>query len=514
MRKIREILRLRFDRNCSHAEIAKSIGIGSTTVGECLSRAKKANVSWPLPEDYTDEQLELCLYPSSQMSQAQDETQRGTIDWTYIHQELKRKHMTLMLLWTEYKQQSPQGLSYSQYCHRYREWRGYLDVWMRQPHKAGEKLFVDYAGKTMPVLLDKSTGEIGEAQIFVATLGASNFTYVEATWTQTLPDWIKSHVNAFEFFGGCPEIVVPDCLKSGVHKSHLYEPDINPTYQDMATHYSVAVLPARPNSPKDKGKVENGVLQAERHILAKFRSRVFMSLQELNCAMRPLLDALNNRPFQKLPGSRLSQFNELEKPALQPLPERYYEYAEWKKVKAGFNYHVEIDKHFYSVPFTFIKKELHVRYDTNTIEIFYQSNRIASHVRSYIAYGYTTETLHMPKKHQYQVEWTPERIASWARKTGEATEKLVETIMSSYLHPQQAFRSCVGIIRLGKSYGTDRLEAACKRALDIGAHSYKSVESILKNKLDQTALSETSPLTNGKGTPTSHEYIRGKHYFK
>ena len=514
MRKTREILRLRFDCKCSHKEIAKSICIGSTTVGECLARAKKANISWPLPEDLTDEQLEVSLYPSAQKTSAKAEEQRGKIEWNYIHQELKRKHVTLMLLWNEYKQHHPRGLSYSQFCHRYREWNERLDVWMRQPHKAGERLFVDYAGQTMPVLLNKSTGEIGDAQIFVATLGASNFTYTEGTWTQTLPDWIKSHVNAFEYLGGCPEIVVPDCLKSGVHKTHLYEPDINPTYQDMATHYGVAVIPARANSPKDKAKVENGVLQVERLILAKLRNRVFLSLHELNQAIRPLLDELNRRPFQKLPGSRLSQFIELEKPVLKPLPARRYEYAEWKKVKAGFNYHVEIDKHFYSVPFTLIKKELHARYNTKTIEIFYQSTRVASHLRSYVAHGYTTDPQHMPKSHQRHAEWTPERIASWARKTGNATEKLVETIMSSYHHPQQAFRSCVGIIRLGKSYGTGRLEAACKRALHIGAHSYKSVESILKNNLDQNPLPANPPHSNGKNIPDSHEYIRGKAYFE
>lgn len=511
MRKIKEILRLRFDCKCSHKEIARSIGIGGTTVGECLSRAKRANISWPLMDGLTDEQLEILLYPSAQKDNIKPKDQQGKISWDYIHQELKRKHVTLMLLWNEYKQNYPEGLSYSQFCYRYREWSEHLDVWMRQPHKAGEKLFVDYAGRTMPVLMDKNTGEVGEAQIFVATLGASNFTYVEATWTQTLPDWIKSHVNTFEYLGGCPEIVVPDCLKSGVHKTHLYEPDINPTYQDMATHYGVAVIPARANSPKDKGKVENGVLQAERHILAKLRNRVFLSLQELNQAISPLLDELNKRPFQKLPGSRFSQFNTLEKPALKPLPILRYDYAEWKKVKAGFNYHVEIDKHFYSIPFTLIKKELLVRYNTRIVEVYYQNTRITSHIRSYIAHRYTTDPQHMPKSHQHHAQWTPERISAWAKKIGKSTAQLVEAIMASRTHPQQGFRSCVGIIRLAKSYGDARLESACKRALHIGTYSYKSVESILKNKLDQHPL----PSAPQKELfPDSHEYIRGQNYFE
>ncbi|MBL0941814.1 MAG: IS21 family transposase [Alphaproteobacteria bacterium] len=506
MRKVREILRLRFDCGCSYQAIAKSIGISSSTARDCVNRAKAANLSWPLSSELNDEQLEMSVYPPSEKI-----NQRRDIEWSYIHKELKRKHVTLRLLWGEYKEQDPQGIGYSQFCDTYRKWRNALDIWMRQPHKAGERLFVDYAGQTMSVLVNKQTGEVGEAQIFVATLGASNFTYTEATWTQTLPDWIKSHVNTFEFFEGCPEIVVPDNLKSGVHRSHLYEPDVNPTYQDMASYYGVAIIPARANTPKDKAKVENGVQQVERQILAKLRNRTFLSLSELNQALRPLLDELNQRPFQKLPGSRLSHFQDIEKSALKPLPTTRYEYAEWKKVKAGFNYHIEIDKHFYSIPFTLIKKDLYVRYDTKIIEVFYQSKRVASHIRNYSAYGYTTDSLHMPKAHQHHAEWTPERIALWARKMGEATAQLVEAIMASRVHPQQGFRSCVGILRLAKSYGEDRLESACRRALHIGAHSYKSIESILKNKLDQHPLPSPS---SDQALPDSHAYIRGQNYFE
>ena len=509
MRKIREILRLRFDCKCSHEMIAKSIGVGSTTVGECLTRFQDAHLTWPLPEGFTDEQLETALYPSTLKTKGDLEDPQRQVDWSYVHQELKRKHVTLVLLWNEHRQQHPQGLGYSQFCHRYTQWKAHLDVWMHQPHKGGEKLFVDYAGHTMPIVIDNRTGEVKDAQIFVATLGASNFTYTEATWTQTLPDWIKSHVNAFEFFQGCPEIVVPDNLKSGVQKAHRYEPDLNPTYQDMATHYGVAICPARSRAPKDKAKVENGVQQVERQILAKLRNRTFFSLHELNQALKPLLADLNERPFQKLPGSRLSQFQQVDKPALKPLPLTRYEYAEWKRVKVGFNYHIEVDKHFYSVPYTFVKRELYVRYDTKIIEIFDHGKRIASHMRNYRPHAYTTDLLHMPKAHQKQAEWTPERITSWAKKTGESTAKLTKVIMESRAHPQQGFRSCVGILRLGKTYGESRLEAACKRALDIGAHNYQSVDSILKNKLDQQPL-PSSP--QGK-TPDSHEYIRGKHYF-
>jgi transposase len=514
MRKIREILRLRF--NCGHSQesIAKSIGIGKGTVWDFLNRAKKADLSWPLPDDLSDEQLERRLYPSTQKVVKNADKQSKIIEWSHIHKELKRKGVTLMLLWHEYRNQQPNGLGYSQFCNLYREWTEHLDVWMRQPHKAGEKMFVDYAGQTMPVVHDNETGEIKDAQIFVATLGASSFTYAEATWTQTLPDWIGSHVRAFEFFQGCTEIIVPDNLKSGVQKSHIYEPDINPTYQDMAVHYGVAIMPARSKAPKDKAKVENGVLQVERQILAKLRNRVFFSLPELNQAIRPLLDELNKRPFQKLPGSRLSQFQEMEKPLLKPLPSTRYEYAEWQEVRVMFNYHIEVQKHFYSVPFTFAKKKLQVRYNDKIVEVFYKNGRVVSHMRSFVANGYTTALSHMPKNHQVQAEWTPERIASWGKKIGQQTEKFLEAIMQSRSHPCQGFRACLGVLRLEKRYGVQRLEAACGRALSIGSYSFKSVESILKNNLDQNPLPANSAMANEKPVPDNHENVRGQNYFK
>jgi len=508
MRKIREIMRLRFECGCSHRIIGKSVNISDSTVSECLMRVKEANLSWPLPDDLTDDQLEALLYhpPLKKVG----EKKKWDVDWSYIHKELKRKNVTLRLLWLEYKEKQPEGIRYSRFCQVYKDWHKKLEVWMHQPHKAGEKLFVDYAGHTMPVV-DPKTGEITQAQIFVATLGASSFIFTEATWTQTLADWIQSHINAFEFFQGCPEIVVPDNLKSGVRKTHLYEPDINPTYQDMAAHYGVVIIPARVNAPKDKPKVENGVQQVERQILAPLRNRTFFSLADLNQAIRILLNDLNQRPFQKLQGSRLSQFQDLEKPALKPLPAIRYEYAEWKKVKAGFNYHVELDKHHYSVPFTLVKKDLHVRHNSKVVEIFYKNERIASHVKSHVANGYTTNPLHMPKNHQSHVEWTPERIKAWAGTIGPETAHFVEAVMSARLHPQQGFRSCLGILRLAKRYGHARLEAACKRALLIQSYSYKSIESILKSNL------ESQPLQNNQATaspPEAHEYVRGQEYFQ
>jgi transposase len=467
-----------------------------------------ASLNWPLPEGLDDIQLEALLYPPAARISPED---AGAIDWAAIDKELKRKHVTLMLLWQEYQAQHPKGIRYSRFCGCYREWREGLDVWMRQTHKAGEKCFVDYAGMTMPFMVDSRTGEMQEAQIFVATLGASNFTFCEATASQQLPDWIVSHVHAFEFFGGVPEIVVPDNLRSGIQKAHRYEPDINPTYQDMAMHYSVAILPARVATPKDKAKVENAVGQVERRILAPLRNRIFLSLAELNQAIRLLLNTLNESAFQKLPGTRQSQFNEIDKPALKPLPLVQYQFAEWKKVRAGADYHVELDGHYYSVPHAYKQKALDVRYTTQSVEVFYKSKRVASHARCSKRGHHTTVHEHMPKKHQTYAEWTPERIIRWAEKTGLATAALVDIIMKSRQHPQQGFRACLGILRFEKSVGKERLEAACQRALDIGARSYKSVESILKNRLDQTPLEKTETTAS---IPDAHENVRGQRYFE
>ena len=510
MKKIKELMRLKWECGCSNRAIARSLNVSDSTIGDCLQRIKAAGLDWPLPDDLAEEALEEKLYSKIHKIDAE---KKGEIDYCYIHKELKRKNVTLRLLWGEYKAKHPQGLSYSRFCGTYREWQKQKDVWMHQTHKAGEKLFVDYAGHTMPVV-NQTTGEVKEAQIFVATLGASTFTYAEATWTQALPDWIQSHVNAFEFLSGCPEIVVPDNLLSGVSKAHRYEPKINSSYHDMSVHYGVAIIPTRVRAPKDKSRVENGVLQVERQILAPLRNHTFFSLADLNQEIRRLLDELNHRPFQKLPGSRFSQFMEIDKPALKPLPLTRYSYAEWKKVKAGFNYHIEIEKHHYSVPFTLAKKDLYVRYNNRTIEIFHQNKRMASHVRSYIAQGYTTDKLHMPPHHKHQADWTPERIVSWGKTIGCETAYVVEEIMKSREHPQQGFRACLGILRFDKRYGKERLEAACKRAHAIGTYSYKSIESILKNNLENKPFPQSSSTPAAASAAEPHEYIRGREYFQ
>jgi transposase len=505
MRKIKEVLRLKWAQGLSNRRIAAACGIGRPTVSEYLRRASEAGLTWPLPANLDDAHLERLLFPPPPALPA---NARGIPDWAAIRQELKHKSVTLFLLWQEYRQANPDGYQYSWFCEHYRAWRGKLDVVMRQDHRAGEKLFVDYAGQTVPII-DRLTGEIREAQIFVAVLGASNYTYAEATWSQSLPDWIGSHVRTFRFLGGVPELVVPDNLKSGVSKAHRYEPDANPTYQDMAAHYGVAVFPARVRRPRDKAKAESGVLVVERWILAALRHRQFFSLVELNSVIGELLEKLNKRAFRKLPGSRREHFEQLDRPALQPLPAEPYVYAEWKKARVHIDYHVAVEGHYYSVPYALIKREVDVRITRNTIECFHRGNRVASHVRSHHKGRHTTDPSHMPESHRQAGEWSPQRLMRWAAKTGPATEKLIQTVLGSRKHPQQAYRSCLGILRLGKAYGDDRLEAACRRALTLGSCRYKSIESILKHRLDEQPLEEQQELA----LPDSHDNIRGPAYY-
>ncbi len=505
MRKITEILRLKWANGLSNRQIATACGVARPTVGEYLRRATDAGLSWPIPSDLDEATLEHRLFPPPPTLPAAD---RGIPDWPAIHSELKRKGVTLFLLWQEYRETHPNGYQYSWFCDHYRAWQGKLDVVMRQNHRAGEKLFIDYAGQTMPVV-DRLTGEPRQAQIFIAVLGASNYTYAEATWTQSLPDWIASHIRTFAFLGGVPELVVPDNLRAGVAKAHRYEPDINPTYQDMANHYSVTVLPARVRRPRDKAKAEVGVQIVSRMILAVLRNRIFFSLAHLNDAIRIGLDRLNSRPFKKLPGTRKEYFEQLDLPALTPLPAQAYIYAEWKKVRVHIDYHVEIDGHYYSVPHALIRKQLDARITQNTIECLHHGNRVASHPRSFLKGRHTTLTAHMPESHRQAGDWSPQRLANWAAKTGPATEKLITTVLTSRKHPQQAYRSCLGILRLGKAYGNDRLEAACRRALTLGSHSYKSIESILKLNLDQKPLTEQSELDLSE----DHDNIRGPSYY-
>jgi transposase len=505
MRKIKDVLRLRFEAGLSQRQIARSCGLGKTTVIECLRRFEQSGLLWPAAAELDEATLERTLYPPPP-GVATD--CRALPDWASVHRELRRKGVTLTLLWHEYKAGHPEGFQYSWFCDQYRAWAGKLDVVMRQEHRAGEKLFVDYAGQTVEVV-DRHTGEVRQAQIFVAVLGASNYTYAEATWTQQLPDWIGAHVRAFEFLGGTSEVVVPDNLRSAVSKAHRYEPDLNPTYAELARHYGVAVLPARARRPRDKAKAEVAVQMVERWILAVLRHRSFFSLAELNREIARLLERLNTRPFKKLPGSRRALFEQLDRPALRPLPAQPYVFAEWKKVRVNIDYHVEVDGHYYSVPYQLVRKQLEARFTARTVECFYKGQRVASHLRSSLKGRHTTVAEHMPASHRHYAEWTPQRLIRWAEKMGPATAAVIQTILERRVHPQQGFRSCLGILRLGKGFGEERLEAACRRALRLGACSYKSIESILRQGLDRKALPEPQE----RELSIEHANLRGSQYY-
>jgi len=508
MRKIRDVLRLHAGGR-SKRRIAISLNIGRTSARDYINRANRAGLGWPLPEGLSETDLEQLLFPPPV---AVSPERRPPPEWPLLHRELRRPGVTLSLLWEEYRAVHPQGFGYSRFCELYRVWKGKLAPTMRQNHVAGEKMFVDYAGATLEVI-DGLTGEVQCAQIFVATLGASSYTYAEATWSQTLPDWIGSHGRAFSYFGGVPGQVVPDNLKSAVVKACLYDPEVNRTYADLAAHYDTAIVPARPRKPRDKAKVEVGVQVVERWILARLRNRRFFSLAEANQAIRELLEELNGRVTKHLGASRRQLFEALDQPALKPLPSEVFPYAEWKQRRAGLDYHVEIAKHYYSVPHVLAKQKLWARITDRTIEVFHRDRRVAVHMRGPANRRHTTVAEHMPSAHRRYASWTLERIRRDATANGPNTEILIDLILANRPHPEQGFRSCIGILRLAKSHGVGRLEAACERALEIGAQSYSSLASILKNNLDRRAPAKSS---NGAadGPAIKHGNIRGAQYFQ
>ena len=503
MRKIEEVLRLHFECGRNNREISQSVQASPTTVGDYLRRAKLAGIGWPLPAGMTERELEARLFPTLLSSKVK----RPEPDWATIHREQGKKGITLDLLWQEYREQHPDGYQYSAFCKYYLNFSRSLPVTMRQSHAPGERLFVDYSGQTVPVI-DPATGEVRQAQIFVAVLGASNYTYVEATWSQSLPDWIGSHVRCFEFMGGVPVLLVPDNLKSGVTSPIFYDPELNPTYQDMARHYRVAVLPARVKKPRDKAKVEGAVLLAQRWILARLRHQSFFSLAELNRAIQSWLTQLNERPFKKLPGSRRSVFMEVDLPVLNPLPMARYEYADWKSATVGIDYHVEVAGHYYSVPYRYARQKVEVRFTDGTVEVFKKGERIASHLRSTAKGRHTTTEAHLAPAHRKVAGWNSQRFLDWAGKIGPHTQATVDHLLHVRAHPQQAYRTCLGLMRLAKTYGNERLEAACERALRIQAVTWRSIDSILKHGLDRQVKAATQA-----SLPLDHANVRGPGYY-
>ena len=507
MRKIREVLRLRYDLGLLQDEIARSCSISQPSVHRYLERAVAAGLSWPLAEDCDDRRLNELLFPAAPADS--NPSARNPVDFAEIQRQLQsNQHVTLQLLWEEYRQGQANGYRYSRFCELYRRWRRKQDVVLRQEHRAGDKMFVDWAGPSIPIY-DPKSGEAKPASLFVAALGASSYTFAHATLSQDLPNWIACHILAFEFFQGTSKLIVPDNPRTVVNRACRYEPDLNRTYLEMAQFYGVAIMPARPYKPRDKAKAEAAVLLAERWLVAVLRHEKFFSLAALNQAIAPLLERLNQRPFRKREGTRASLYVALDRPALQPLPAERYVLAEWKTVRVNIDYHVEVDRHYYSVPYQLVGEKLETRSTITTVEIFHHGKRVASHPRSFTAYHHSTVHQHMPKSHQAHVEWTPSRLIHWGESVGAAAAQVIRTILENKPHPEMGYRACLGILRLAKTYSNPRLEAACQRALAAQACSYQSLKSILKRGLDR----QPSLTPEAERSSPQHENLRGGHYY-
>jgi transposase len=505
MRQLRYLLRLHHD-GLSAREIGRTLGVARSTIQDNLRRAQASGIAWPVPAELTDDILEQRLF--ARTSTQAGLRRRSEPDWATLARELKRPGVSLMVLWEEYRQGQADGYGYSRFCDLFREFERRLSPVMRQHHVAGDKVFVDYSGKRIGIV-DPGTGVVWDAEIFVGVLGASSYAYAEATFTQTLPDWIGAHVRMFRFFGGVPRLIVPDNLKSGVHKASFYDPEINRSYSMMAAHYGVGVLPARPRKPRDKAKVEAGVRFAQSYILGRLRHQTFFSLAECNTAIASCLDRMNAHVMRRLGVSRRDLFESIERPALRPLPAQDYEYAEWRLARVGLDYHVEAAEFFYSVPHAFIRAEVDVRITARAVEIFHRGRRIAVHERRYGGRRHGTHPEHMPSAHRRYAEWTPDRFRRWARTIGPNTDALVAAIFTHRPHPEQGFRTCLGILRLYRGIAPARAEAVSARALEIGALNYKSVASILANNLDRLAARQSG----AEPTLFDHPNVRGPRYF-
>ena len=498
IRKMKEILRLHFGLNLTQAQTAKSLNISAGVVSKYVNQAKAMQINWPLPDDMTEQKLADCF------KIGQDKAE--TIDFAEIHKQKQLKAVTLTLLWEEHVAETNDSISYSQFCRRYKSWIKIQPKSMRQFHKAGEKIFVDYSGMTMSII-DPDTFEIRSAEIFVGVLGLSQYTYAEATWTQQSSDWIASHTRMFEYFGGVARSLVPDNLKSAVTKADRYDPDLNPAYYDMASHYSTAIIPARAYKPKDKAKAEGAVCLVQRWILARLRKQTFVGLDELNLAIKDLLTNLNNRAFKKKDGSRKSLFDEFERAKLQSLPSLRYTYRTYKKAKVNIDYHIQLENHCYSIPFKYIGKHIDVWYNNVTVSCYYMGELVAEHIRSN-KYGLTTIGLHMPKTHSnHKKNNTREGILYRAQNIGLSTATLIESIIDSKVHEEQAYRTCLGILSLTRQHTKEHIESACKYAYSHNITTRKSIKNIITNNIAKIATVQPDFIS------IEHSNIRGSKYY-
>jgi transposase len=505
MRQIRDILRLKWTLHRSHRETARSVGVSPGSVAAVVSRATHQGLTWESVSALTDERLEETLWgPKLPLTAT-----RALPDPVHIHTELRGQGVTLELLHLEYLADHPDGLRYSAFCAHYRRWVALQRCSMRQVHKAGEKLFVDYAGQR-PHLVDPRTGELLPVELFVAVLGASNDTYAEATHSQQTPDFLASHTRAVEYLGGVTTMVVPDQLRTAVSDPCRYEPGIQRSYADWGRHDGTAIVPARPAKPKDKAKVEVGVQVVERWVLARLRHETFFTLAALNERIAELLEDLNDRPMKGYAGqSRRQLFDRFDRPALRALPIDRYVYAEWSKARVNIDYHVEIEGHRYSAPHALVGQALEARITRHGIELLLRGQRVAAHVRNTQRGGFTTVPEHMPAAHRAHLQWTPTRLIEWGQRIGVACGELITRLLQTYKHPEHGYRSCLGLLNLERRYGQERLEGACARALALGTVRYSHVRDLLANHCDQLA-----PAQEASWSSPAHANVRGPDYYQ
>ncbi|MEK7376368.1 MAG: IS21 family transposase [Candidatus Margulisiibacteriota bacterium] len=507
MRKIKEVLRLKHGGNLTMRKIAQICGISRPAVSSYLLRFRASGLTWPLPDEITGDFLEKKLFPCNTIKSSL----KAALDYEYMLQEIRRPNVTLEVLWSEYIAANPNGYQYSHFCELYRRYAKTLNYSMRQEHKAGEKNFVDFGSIDDINLTDRFTRETIKAVLFVSVWGASGYLFAKAVRGEDLKSWINVNIDSLEYSGCCPKAIVPDNLKSAVTKACRYEPEINPTYAEFARHYGVAIFPARPYQPKDKSRAENGVKLAKRWLLARLRNRIFHSLDELNAAIFELLEIFNSKKMKKFNKSRKELFEELDKPNALSLPLSRYEYAQWKQAKVQFNYHVSFEDHYYSVPYTLIHKVVDMRASGGIIEILHKGERVCSHQISYYKNRYTTVKEHMPANHQKYVEWTPERILELAEISGPHVKEIANRMMNKRKFPEQAYRACLGLLRLGNRYSKERLNAACGRAIEYRVDTYHGIAEILDKGLDKVPL-ESNCRSNSIGI--NHENIRGGQYWE
>jgi transposase len=501
MRKLKEVARLSLELNLGVRPIARACNISTSTASVYVERLKRLGATYQEIDAMDEDVLSGLVFPKT------DKTSKPLPDFDYLARELKKKGVTLQLLHEEYKKDNPDGYERTQFYQLYNEWAKKGDPVMRFTHKAGEKMFVDFSGDKAHYQ-DPVTGCVIEAELFVSVLGASSYIFARAVPDQTKESFVECNIRAFEYYGGCPECVVPDNLKGAVTQACYYDPEINKTFAAMAEHYHIAVLPTRVGKARDKAKVENGVLQAQRRILAALRNMTFFSIAELNKAIGEEMEKLNRRPMTLTNKSRYDLFMDIEKPALRPLPSERFVIASWKKAKVHIDYHVAVEKTYYSVPYTLIGQIVDIRHTSSVVEIYHHNKRVASHVKSNKPGAYVTENLHMPHEHRRYLEWTPARIKLWGEKIGPHTKELMDQIMEHKDHPEHGFRSCLGIIRLSKTYSPERVENACKRAVELQAYNYKSVKSLLERNLENLIPPES------KNIVPLHDNIRGGSYYR